>query len=81
MHLDTQIGEFGEFAQKTRVTLGDHLAPLVPEVEHVAQKIYRRGLVLDAVEEGHQAALPIQTVGEGQRAEMGVAEEVGLHER
>ena len=36
MHLDTHIGEFGDFSQKTGEALGHHIFIFVPEIEHVA---------------------------------------------
>ena len=36
MHLDTHIGEFGEFSQEAGEALGHHIFVFVPEVEHVA---------------------------------------------
>jgi hypothetical protein len=47
----SQVGQFGQFAQKAGVAFGHYGTEFVPEVEHVSQQIYGRCLVFDAVQE------------------------------
>ena len=45
----SQVGQFGQLAQKAGVSFGHYGTEFVPEVEHVSQQVYGRCLVLDAV--------------------------------
>ena len=56
VHFHAQVGQFGQFAQEARISLGYDGLEFVPEVEHVAQQIDGSCLVLDAVQKVDQAA-------------------------
>ena len=57
VHLNPHVGKLRQFAEKARIALRHHVFVLIPEVEHVAQQIDCRSLVLYAVEKAHQPAL------------------------
>ena len=82
VHFHPEVRQLGHLAQEARVALGHDGLELVPEVEHVAQQVDGRSLVLDAVQEADQAAFLCPSVGDGEGAQMGVGEEVDvLHKR
>ena len=76
VNLHAEVGEFADFAEQSREALGHGVAVLVPEVEHVAEEVDGRGLVLDGVEEVHQSPLLGAGMGNGQAAEVGIGEEI-----
>ena len=76
MNLYAHIREFRQFAEETCVALWHHLVVFKPEVEHVAQEIDGFGLVLNVVEEAHQAALLLASVRQCFAAQMGIREEI-----
>ena len=78
MHLHAHVGQLGKFAEKARVPLRYDIFIFVPEVEHIAQQIDGGGFSLDAVEEAHEPAFMHSAVRDGQRAEMGVGEEINV---
>ena len=57
VHLYAHVRQFGQLAQKACVAFGHDVFVLIPEVEHVAQKVYGGGLVLYVVKEAHQPSL------------------------
>ena len=57
VHLYPHIGKFGHLTLESRESLGHHIVVLEPKVEHVAQHVHCRCLVLDTVKEVDQAAL------------------------
>ena len=57
VHFDTHVGELRHLTQKAGISLRHHMVVFEPKVEDVAQHIHGRGLVLDAIEELHQATL------------------------
>ena len=56
MYFHAQVGEFGNLAEETCVTLRHYQLELIPEIKHIAQQIDSTRLVLDAVKEVHQSA-------------------------
>ena len=78
VHLHPEVRQFGHLAQEARVALGHDGLEFVPEVEHVAQQVDGGCLVLDAVQESDQAAFLRPSVGDGERAQVGVGEEVDV---
>ena len=78
VYLYAAVGEFGELAEKSGVALGHHVAVLVPEIKHIAQEIDGGSLVLDAVKKPHQPALVHPGVGDGERAQVGIREEIDV---
>ena len=78
VHLDTHIRQFRQLTQEAGKTLRYHIFIFVPEVEHIAQQVDSRSLLLDAVKETYQAALLRALVGHCQRAQVGVGKEIDV---
>lgn len=76
VHLHAHVGQFRELAQKARVALRHNVAPLAPEVEHIAQQIDGACLCLYRVEKPHESTLLSATVVDGPRPEVGIAKEI-----
>ena len=57
MYLYTLVGKFRDLTEETGISLGNSIAELIPEVEHVPEHIHSSGLILDFVKEGHKTAL------------------------
>ena len=76
MHLHTHVGQFGQLAEEARVALRHHVAPLAPEVEHVAEEVDGARLCLYAVKETNQPSLLRAAVVDGPRAKVGIAKEI-----
>lgn len=76
MDLYAHISKLGQFPQKARKPLWHNIAVLVPEVEHVAQQVYCRSLVLYGVQKSDQPSLLCPAVLYGERAKMSIAEEI-----
>ena len=57
MHLNAHVRQFRELAQEACKTAWHHISVFIPEIEDVAQQIYRCCLVLYAVEKPHQTSL------------------------
>ena len=70
MNLHAHVGKLREFAEKPCVALRHHIFVFIPEVEHVAEQIYRRRLMLYVVEKAHQTALVHSAMVYRQRAEV-----------
>ena len=68
VHFHAEVRQLGQFAQEARVAFGHDGLEFVPEVEHVAQQVDGRSLVLDAVQEADQPAFLRPSVGDGERA-------------
>ena len=56
MNLHSHVCKLRYLTQKARVAFGHDITILVPEVEHVAEQINRRCLVLYAVKKPHEPA-------------------------
>jgi len=78
MHLDTVVGEFADLAQQTRKTLGHAMLIFEPKVEDVTQEIDSLCLVLDLIEETHQATFLLTGMRNGQTAQVGIGEKVDV---
>ena len=76
VHLHAHIGQLRELAKKARVALRHHVAPLAPEVEHIAQQIDGARLCLYRVEKPHKSTLLRATVVDSPRTEVGIAKEI-----
>jgi hypothetical protein len=61
--------------------LGTTYYVLVPEVEHVAQQVHGFRLVLDAVEEIHQAPFLRASMLDGPRAQVRIGKEINIFHR
>ena len=81
VHLYAHISKFRYLTQETRVTFRHHIAIFVPEVEHIAQQIYGRSLMLYAVEKTHQASFLCASVRYGPRSKMGIAKKIYIFHR
>ena len=57
VHLNTKVGQFGDLAEKTGIAFRNYVLILIPEVEHVAQKIDGCRLRLDGIMETYQPTL------------------------
>ena len=68
MHLDTAVGQFGQFAKEACVSLGNNMAVFIPEVEHVAKKIDSLCVLLYLVKKTYQAAFLHPAVRNGKGA-------------
>ena len=67
MHLDAHVRQFRDFPKESGEAFRHHIFIFIPEVEHVAQQIHCRRLLLDGVEESHESALLHPLVRNGQR--------------
>ena len=76
VHLNAHVGKLRQFAEEARVALGHRITPLIPEVEHVAQKIYGTCLGLYRVKKTHKPALLSAAVFYSPRPEVGVRKEI-----
>lgn len=73
---DAQIGEFADLTEEACVALWHGIAPLVPEIEHIAEEVDCLGVMLDGVEEAHKAAFLHTGMIDSPRPEVGVGEEI-----
>ena len=78
MHLNAHVRQLADFAEQARVAFRHHRAVFVPEVEHVAQQVHGGRLVLDAIEEIHEAALLRAAVRNGKAAKVRVGKEIDV---
>jgi hypothetical protein len=54
VHLHANIRKLRELAEEPCVAFRNHVSVFVPEVEYVAEQVYRGSLMLYAVEKSHQ---------------------------
>ena len=76
VHLHSSVGELAHLTEKSCVALGHHVAVLKPEVKHVPQHVYCRGLVLYGVKEVYQPPLAGTHRGECAAAQVCIGDEV-----
>ena len=81
VHLNPHICQFRYLAQETRVPFRHHIAIFVPEVEHIAQQIHGRSLVLYAIEKAHQASFLCAGMRYGPRSKMSIAKKIYILHR
>jgi len=62
VNLDARLGEFSQFVEKTIEPFGNHVVPLVPKVENVAQKVQRLRIGFYEIEPTDYAAFPFQEI-------------------
>jgi len=78
VHLHAAVCQLGELAEEAREAFWHHVLVLKPEVKHVAEQIDGGGLALYVVKEAHQPALLRAAVVYGERAQMGVGQDVDV---
>ena len=76
VYFNTVVREFGNLSQQPCVAFRHDVAVLVPEVEDVAEQVYRGSFVLDAVEEVYEPSFLHASVRYGEAAEVCVGDEV-----
>ena len=79
--LYAHVGQFRQLTEKAREAFRHHVAPFVPEVEHVTEQIYGACLCLYGVKKSHEPPLLRAAMVYRPRTEVGVAKEIYvLHE-
>jgi hypothetical protein len=78
MHFHAHIGQFGNLTEETGISFGHYHLEFIPKVEHVAQQIDSTCLVLDAIQEIHQATLLRTAMFDGTRPQMGIGKEIDI---
>lgn len=63
-YFHSTVGEFGEFSEEPDVSTRHHILVLIPIVENIAKQINLGSIVLDGIEEIHQAHLMLTLVGD-----------------
>ena len=76
VYLYSPVGKLGYLAEETGIALGNGIAVLIPEVEHIPEHIHGSSLILDFVEERYQTALMCTAVLNGPGAKMCIGKEI-----
>ena len=72
------VGEFGEFSEEACEAFWHNVSVFVPEVEHVSEQVNCACFMLDAVEEAHESALLHPLMGDCERSEVCVGDEIDV---